>query len=507
MKTAKKLNRWQLIRLLRKHTKLSEKRSMALTQKKIAKVFIYIMGGFTILYLIFLSVMLALIANSSKSFTAAELMFSIMPIILLIDFFFRFAVQQTPSQMVKPYSLLPISRYTCIDCFIFNAMTSSGNLIFLALFLPYGIMSILFAQGFWAFLGFLIAAMLLIVADSLWYMLARTLINRKYYWWALPLGVYAIIASPIFIKGDIDFERFIDFYASIGEGAAHWSPVVMGGIILLIAILVAINRKVQYHSVYSELANTEVTEIKHVTQLQQFDRFGQLGEYLKLEVKSIMRNKNIRKGFISATILILMFSLIISFTDTYGAGMTKFLIVYNFGIIGMMVLVKTMCFEGNYIDCLMVHKENIIQLLKAKYLLYTTLLLLPLLLMIPIMVMGKGNVLMLLAIMALTAGPMHAAFLYMAIFNKQTMPLNTKFVGKGMMETNYWQVVIEIVAFILPLVLIQVVPLIMGETAGYLLLIAIGVAFVALYPRWIRDIYRRMMLRRYENLESFRATR
>ena len=94
MKTAKKLNRWQLIRLLRKHTKLSEKSSMALTQKKIAKVFIYIMGGFTILYLIFLSVMLALIANSSKSFTAAELMFSIMPIILLIDFFFRFASEK-----------------------------------------------------------------------------------------------------------------------------------------------------------------------------------------------------------------------------------------------------------------------------------------------------------------------------------------------------------------------------------------------------------------------------
>ena len=52
MERTQKLSRWQLIRLLRKHSKLSEKRSMALTQKKIAKVFIYIMGGFMVLYLI-----------------------------------------------------------------------------------------------------------------------------------------------------------------------------------------------------------------------------------------------------------------------------------------------------------------------------------------------------------------------------------------------------------------------------------------------------------------------
>ena len=187
--------------------------------------------------------------------------------------------------------------------------------------------------------------------------------------------------------------------------------------------------------------------------------------------------------------------------------MTKFLVVYNFAIYGAMLLVKVMCYEGNYIDCLMVHKENILQLLKAKYFLYSTLLLLPMLLMLPTVFMGKCSLLMLIAIMLLVAGPVHACFLYMAIINKQTIPLNTKFIGKGSMETSFLQVAVEIAAFTLPLLLLNLMPLLFGQTGGAIALMVLGLAFIVTYRFWIRDIYRRMMKRRYENLEGFHASR
>ena len=220
-----------------------------------------------------------------------------------------------------------------------------------------------------------------------------------------------------------------------------------------------------------------------------------------------MRNKNIRKGFITANMVILMFSLLISFTDVYGSGMTKFLAVYNFAIYGAIVLVKVMCYEGNYIDCLMVHKENIISLLRAKYIIYSVLLIIPLLLMLPTVFMDKCSLSMLIALMLLTAGPVHASFLYMAIINKQTIPLNTKFIGKGSIETNFLQVVVEIAAFTLPLLLLNFVPLLFGETMGSFVLMGIGILFIATERYWIGDIYRRLMRRRYENMESFRSTR
>ena len=267
-----------------------------------------------LLYLMFISVMLAQIANNSETVTPCELMFGLLPFILLVDFGFRFMAQQTPSQQIKPYILLPIGKYACIDSFLFNSITSTSNLIWFALFLPYAIMSIVFSYGLMAALGFLLAWYLLIVCNSLWYMLVRTLVNKSYWWWLLPAVVYAIILSPWYLGEKAGIENLYDTYSTIGEAVSHWSILAFGGILLLMAILVIINRYVQYNSVYAELSRSEQTKLRHVSELKSLDRYGEVGEYIKLEIKSIMRNKNMRKGFISAVAIVTAFSLLLSFT-------------------------------------------------------------------------------------------------------------------------------------------------------------------------------------------------
>ncbi len=506
-KNSNKISRWQLIKELRHHMRLSEKRSAAFDQNKIAKAVAYFMAGLMVFYLMFFAVMLSLIANSTTQYTSCELFFGILPFIIVTDFGVRFMAQQTPSQLIKPYILFPIGKYTCIDCFIFNSVTSGSNLIWMALFIPFAIMSVLFSEGIWVTLGFLLALHLIIIINSQWYVIVRTLVNKSLLWWLLPAAVYAIISSPWYIGPKASFSTFCDTYSQLGNLLPYWSVLAWCGLLLLLFLVIAANRRLQFSSVYAELAKTETTQIKHVTQLSALDRFGQLGEYVKLEIKSIMRNKNIRKGFIMATSLIVVFSLLISFTDIYQGGMTYFLVVYNFAIYGAMVLTRVMCYEGNYIDCLMVRKENIISLLKAKYLVYSVLLLLPFILMIPIIVMGKCSLLMLLSIMLMTAGPVHCTFLYMAIWNKQTIPLNTKFIGKGSSENNWMQVVVQMVAFILPMLLVMFLPNILGEKLGYTILAIVGLVFILTCDYWISDIYKRMMKRKYVNMEGFRSSR
>ena len=152
-----KISRWQLIKTLRKHIRLSEKRSAAFNQNKIAKAIVYVMSGFMVLYLMFFAVMLALVANSSHRLTACEVFFGVLPFILGVDFLIRFMAQQTPSQLVKPYVLLPIGKYACVDCFIFNSVTSTSNLLWMAMFIPFAIMSVVFSEGIWVTLGFLLS--------------------------------------------------------------------------------------------------------------------------------------------------------------------------------------------------------------------------------------------------------------------------------------------------------------------------------------------------------------
>lgn len=114
---------------------------------------------------------------------------------------------------------------------------------------------------------------------------------------------------------------------------------------------------------------------------------------------------------------------------------------------------------------------------------------------------------MLIAYGVFTAGFQYFLFFQMAVFNKQTTPLNTKFLSKNGMENNYYQLLVEMVAFFLPLPFISVLQAMLGNTAAYITMLVIGLAFIFTYPIWMRNIYHRMMKRKYILLEGFRASR
>ncbi len=499
------MNKLQLFRLLRRHVKLSEKRSVVYEQNKVAKTIIYVMGAFAMVYMLFISVMLALIANDTESYTPYEFLFGIMPFFLVLDFFFRFIGQQTPAQLIKPYSLLPIPKYICVECFIFSSVTSTNNLIWLAITVPYAVMTLLFSEGLIASLGLIVAFQLFITINSLWYMLARTLINKSIKWWIVPIAVYGALFAPMYFG---DFDTLFDFCSTSGEGFAFWHPLYYLCLLLVLAAFVEINKRIQFRFTYLENANVENVKMNKVSEFSYFDRYGEIGEYLKLEVKSLMRNKNIRKTFVFGTLFMIFLSLVISFTDIYQDSFSKsFWVVYTFVLFGAMTLIKIMSGEGNYIDGLMIHKENIMQLLTAKYYFYVSMLLLPLLLMLPTVFTGKYTLLMLLSMLCFTAGPIYCMLMQMAVYNRTTMPLNSKFIAKGNIETNYIQIVAELLAMFLPVALISILNIFFNDTVTYIILLIVGIAFIGLHRIWIRNIYRRFMANRYKNMEGFMASR
>jgi hypothetical protein len=94
----------------------------------------------------------------------------------------------------------------------------------------------------------------------------------------------------------------------------------------------------------------------------------------------------------------------------------------------------------------------------------------------------------------------------LAVYNKQTIPLQLKVTGKGNFE-NGIQIVIEIAALIVPGMIVGLGYLTVGLTATYIFMCVLGIAFIVTYPLWLRNIYNRMMKRRYENIEGFLATK
>lgn len=499
------MNKLHLFRALRHHIKVAEKRSVAYEQNKVAKVLLYIGGSFVVLYLVFIAIMLALIANTSSSQTTYEFLFGLLPFFLAADFLVRFISQQTPVQLIKPYSLLPISKYTCVEMFVLSSVVSPNNLVWTAVTVPYVLMTTLFCDGFWASMGIVVSFQLLVTVNSQWYMLVRTLINQSLKWWVLPIAVYALVFSPLYCDS---IDTLFDIYSSLGRGFAFWHPLHYFGLLLVLFAFIELNKRMQFHFTYLENANVEAPKMRSVSEFRMFDRFGQTGEYLKLEIKSLIRNKNMRKSFVFSTLFTIFLSLVVSFTDLYQDDFSKiFWVAYVFMLYGANTLMKIMCAEGNYIDFLAVHKENIMQLLRAKYFFYGSMLVLPFLLMLPTVFTGKHSLLALFSMMCFTAGPVYCLFMQMAVYNRQTMPLNTKFISKGNVENNYFQIVALLLAMFLPVIVISSLRTMFSENTAYLVLLVFGIAFIATYSLWIANIYRRFMKRRYVNMESFRATR
>ena len=165
-----------------------------------------------------------------------------------------------------------------------------------------------------------------------------------------------------------------------------------------------------------------------------------------------------------------------------------------------------MCPEGNYIDLLMVHEENILTLLRAKYYYYCAVLLLPFLITLVPVIMGKFSLIMVLAYLFTVTGPIYLLLFQMAVYNKQTLPLNEKLTGKNQME-NKWQIIVSMTTMFAPYIIFSLLQLVFSADAAYWILFVIGVAITLTEPYWLRNIYRRMMARRYENLEGFHSTR
>lgn len=476
---------------------------------KYARLVGWIFGALILLYLAFISLLLAWLVREDRSISGVEFMSGILPFVLLADFLLRFTSQQTPSQLIKPYMLVLISKRTCTDSFLLETTFKPFNLAWQALFLPYGILTVMHEEGFWAFAVFIIALQIIIAINSLWYILIHSLISVSLTWWMLPIAVYGIVATPFFIGDAPGINSFCDLYASVGKWLDSHAAILWLALAALLALAFIVDRLVVYNIISKEVASEK--ETSHSVRFSlSFNRASNaIATFLMLDTASIMRNKNLRKSFTTSIIALVAISATLSFTSIYDGNraMQMYWLYYCFALFPAMFSVKIMCYEGNYIDCLLLHKETILGLLKAKYYSTCAMMLLPFLLLLPTVATHIFTLGELLGYMLFAAGVVNCVYFQLAVCNNQTSPLNTKLAGKGGTRNNYTQMIVSLLVLVLPLPIIALMERLAGKDVTCLLMAAIGAAFVLTSSIWLKNIYKRMMRRKYINLESFHATR
>ena len=489
---------------LRKHGKLAEKRHPMYEKSKFGKFWMYFMSVFWAAYLIFFGTTFAF-AFDGGAREAYHVMNSGLIFVLALDFLMRLPFLKTPTQEVKPYLLLPVKRSRLIDFLLLRSGLNSFNLLWLFLFVPFAIITVTKFYGVAGVLTYCIGIWLLIVFNNYWYLLCRTLMDERIWWVLLPIAVYGGIAAALFIP---DNSPLFGFFIDLGEG------FITGNILTFICVLVAItlmwfiNRSIMQKLVYNELNKTEDTtvQVKTVSEYKFLDRYGEIGEYIRLELKLLLRNKVCRKSLYSVTAIVLIFSLTISFSDIYDGGSRDFFVLYNYIIFGILFLSPLMSYEGNYIDGLMSRKESIYSLLRAKYILYSIALIIPFVLMIPGMVTGRVSVLGCIAWIVFVPGAVYFCLFQLAVYNNKTLDLNAKMTGRQNVGTGL-QNLISGAAFGVPLLLFFVLNATVGKEITPWILLVIGILFIATSRWWLRNVYHRFMKRRYKNMEGFHDSR
>lgn len=488
---------------LRRHGRLADKRHPMYEKSRFGRFWMYFMAVFWAGYLIFFGTLFAF-GFEGGPVEPYHILNSGLAFVLFLDFLMRFPFQKTPTQEVKPYMLLPVRRNRLIDFLLIRSGLSSFNLIWLFLFVPFAILTVTKFYGPWGVLTYCIGIWLLMLLNNYWFLLCRTLLGERFWWILLPAAVYGGLALGMFLPEE---SPVFDWFCDLGEGFITGNVLTFAGVIIGIALLWFVNSRVIRRLIYSELNKTEdsTVQVKTLSEYKFLDRYGQVGEYMRLELKLMLRNKMCRRSLITVLAAILFFSVIISFSDIY-SDMTNFWVLYNYVIISMLSLATLMSYEGNYIDGLMSRRESIYALLRAKYVLYSLLLIVPFLTMLPGVFLGRVDLMTSLSWMVFTAGVVNGMFFVSSIYNCRTINLNAKMTSRNSSGSGLQQILCG-GSFLLPFLFYWPLKLLLGETGSRWALIGIGLACIVTAPLWLKWVYRQMMKRRYKNLEGFRDSR
>ncbi len=496
---------WSLFKELRRHNKLAAQRNPMYEKNRFAQFFLIFGAIFWVAYLIFMGTMLALaLKKSVVQFEAYQMLNTVLPLVLSLDFLMRFPLQKPPTQEITPYLLLPIKRKRVIDYLLLRTIPHYINFFWLFFFIPFGLFTVTTYYGLEGVLFYNLGIWLLIVINNYWYLLCRLLMNENMAWVLLPLAFYGGLALLIFLPDDSPIGYF---FRALGDYLIEGNALAYLGVILCIALFFFINRALVSKLIYSETSKTQdTTKVLSISSYGFLERFGEIGEFMRLELKLLLRNKRCRSSLRSIAIIVILFSLIISFTSVYDRDfMTNFIALYAFISFGTVILTYIMSYEGNYMDGLMTRKESVLNLLRAKYYIYSLGTILPFLLMLPAVIMKKITLLKLFSFSFFTIGVVYFLLFQLAVYNTKTIPLNVTVSGRQ--SSTGLQTLISICAFFIPLLLYSVTQTFFNETRSLWILLLIGVVFVLTSNLWIKNIYSRFMKRRYENMNEFRNTK
>jgi hypothetical protein len=422
---------------------------------------------------------------------------------LAADFTLKFFFKRDQSMQIAPYLALPIKRNHLFDFLLRKEFTSFWNFYFLFLVVPFSFKAITPFLGFGAAALYILFFYLLCIANSLIVNIVNNLIKISARFYILAAGiVFLPFAFPVLLKIDLE-----DFTQQAGERLLNNNLFVWSGLIVWLIVLWRINRRQMRNELYRELQGEKVKKIVSFSNLSFLDRFGEIGTFINLELKLITRAKRLRSQFFALIFFIGYFFLQI-YTEHSVFQTSAFPLLF-FGLftissIGIVMGQYLFLAESSYFDGLMSRKLSLYNLLKGKYILYSSCsIIISLLLLIPVF-SGKLSLLTVISLLFFVIGPVYFLIFQNVVYNKMHFDL----FDRGMMNwkgTSSNNLIIIMITMFVPVIIVMLIQSLCGKETGEWFMLVTGLAFTLTAQYWLKGTYRRFLKRKYKNMEGFRS--
>lgn len=490
-----------LVRIFLQHQWKETVRSNVWQRNMVANIFVGFFGFLMISYLVMLGLFIDPILRKLYPDEDIITVFSGAVIYYLgFDLLVRYLMQALPTFTIESYLHLPIRKSAMVHFVVSKSIFHFLNLFGLLIFLPFGLTTVLPAQGGLAAITWIVTIVLLVFNNNfLATYFKRQLVSKPLI--TLAAGII-LIGLAILDSFDLIKLSFLSsaFISLLLRNA--WLVILP---VLLLVCSYSLNFFFLKHKMYpDEIIKKKSHQVQEIPRIKYLTSLGLTGDLVMLDIKLWWRNKRTRS-------ILYMFPLFVLYgfffypTPVYReqVGWLLFVGVFMTGGMTMNYLNYAFGYESNYFDGILTRRIDMDIYLRAKLTIGMLIDTFCYIITIPYLFFGYDILIINTVAYLFNIGLLSFLLLYMATYNKKRMDLSKgssfNYQGVGLMN---WLVLIP--AFLLPVLIYAPFGLTGNKYAGLATIGIIGITGLLTRKFWVRAIEKNFFSRKYEMAEGFR---
>jgi len=416
---------------------------------------------------------------------------------LLIDVLIRFWFQSFPITDIATYLLLPIPRRRIYHFVLLRSIPNFFNLLPCCLFLPYAFSYLAEAYSASTVAAFLILLSGIVLTNHfLAFFLKRNFNVKPLYTFLLLLAAGLLFYLDVQTKGmvSIPFAQLIDPIRSMLLLA--FIPLLLAALVYLLLL-----NRFQHYSYLDALVSGESSSFGNEQSFSFLEKYGRIGELIRLDLRLILRNKRPRTMLLIGAIFIMYPLLMDSLLENTVA--TVFIGSLVTAYMALQYGQFTMAWESSFFDLLIGSPVSMREWYQAKYYLFSIMILLTLALCSAYALIEPAVLPIFIACALFNIGVLNWGLLFLSTRNGRKIDADRSafFNYEGV---NLNQFIVVVPAMFSATLLFAGLEVILGTVAALTVLGSIGLIGIIFRERMIDLITDEFMRRKYHLSASFK---